>query len=116
MAVTGKFWDRVPEIRSIGRLTQTRIKLCRDRDGNDITPFLSDFLENGSIRQPKVKEGDEADDDIQRVGIISDRVLDAESMAAYKREHWYPLYNIAIKGTYVLKGRKGGFKNQQKLI
>lgn len=84
MAVTGKFWDRVPEIRSI----------C----------------------QPKVKEGDEADDDIQRVGIISDRVLDAESMAAYKREHWYPLYNIAIKGTYVLKGRKGGFKNQQKLI
>lgn len=56
MAVTGKFWDRVPEIRS--------------------------------IRQPKVKEGDEADDDIQRVGIISDRVLDSESMAAYKREHW----------------------------
>ena len=88
MDVTGKFWDRVPEIRSIGRLTQTRIKLCRDRDGNDITPSLSDFLENGSIRQPKVKEGDEADDDIQRVGIISDRVLDAESMAAYKREHW----------------------------
>lgn len=87
-AVTRKFWDRVPELRSIGRLTQTRIKLCRDSNGNDITPSLSEFLKSGSIRQPKVKEGDEADDDIQRVGLISDRVLDAESLAVYKRDHW----------------------------
>lgn len=82
------FREARPHIGSIGYLRQVRIKVVRERDGTDITPGLEEFLKYGSRRQPKPVKGDEADSDIMEIGLISDLVLSAEEMAAYKREHW----------------------------
>lgn len=45
-------------------------------------------MKNGSPRQPRPTIGDNEKDDVQIVGLISDLVLTAEQMAAYKRGHW----------------------------
>lgn len=41
-----------PYIRSIGLSEQIRILKVKDKDGNDITPNVADFLKNGSRKQP----------------------------------------------------------------
>lgn len=77
-----------PHIVCVGRLRQVRIMQIQDEWGNDITPDLADFLKEGSRKQPKPTAGDELDDDIQRVGLIASKVLNAEELMNYKRQHW----------------------------
>lgn len=82
---TKKEW---PFLKSVGYVEQTRIKLVRDGEGNDITPDRETFRREGSIRQPSPRRGDEEKDDIQVVGIVSDMEMKAEDMGRCKREHW----------------------------
>lgn len=82
---TEKKW---PFLKSVGYVEQTRILIVRDEDGNDITPSREKFLSEGSPRQPSPGKGDREGDDIQIVGIISDRELSAEEMGKCKRDHW----------------------------
>lgn len=77
-----------PYIKSVGCITQIRVPIEKNADGEDITVSREEFLRTGSHRKPIITEGDGIRDDIQRVGIISDMKLDAEKMAEYKREHW----------------------------
>lgn len=78
----------IPFIKSVGCVTQTRVPVEKDAQGNDITVSREEFLKNGSHRKPKPQSGDGMGDEIQRIGMISDMVLTAEEMAAYKRRHW----------------------------
>ena len=82
---TKKQW---PFLRSVGYVEQTRILVVRDADGNDITPSKEKFMAEGSARQPSPGKGDREKDDIQVVGIISDKSMTAEEMGRCKREHW----------------------------
>lgn len=82
---TEKKW---PFLKSVGYVEQTRILIVRDEKGNDITPSRKKFLLEGSPRQPSPGKGDREGDDIQIVGIISDRELSAEEMGKCKRDHW----------------------------
>jgi predicted transposase YbfD/YdcC len=75
-------------IKSVGCVSQTRILLVRDAEGNDITPDKETFLKEGSARQPLPTSGDSHRDDIQVVGIVSDMELTVEEMAQNKRNHW----------------------------
>ena len=77
-----------PFLKSVGYVEQTRILIVRDKDGNDITPSKEDFLLRGSPRQPAPLKGDRESDDVQVVGIISDRELSAKEIGEYKRNHW----------------------------
>lgn len=86
--VIGTLQKERPHIGSIGYLEQVRIKKIKGKDGTDETPGLEEFLKNGSPKQPKPDTGDEADSDIMKIGMISDKKLDAEQMAGYKRAHW----------------------------
>ena len=75
-------------IKSVGCVSQTRILLVRDAEGNDITPDPETFRQKGSARQPLPTSGDSQRDDIQVVGIVSDMELTAKEMAQNKRKHW----------------------------
>ena len=77
-----------PFLKSVGYVEQTRIRLVRDREGNDITPDHETFRREGSSRQPSPRKGDEEKDDIQVVGIVSDMEMSAEDMGKCKRNHW----------------------------
>lgn len=77
-----------PFIKSVGYVEQTRILVVRDEDGKDITPSKEKFVQEGSPRQPAPGKGDTEKDDIQVVGIISDKHMSAEEMGRCKREHW----------------------------
>ena len=77
-----------PFLKSVGYVEQTRIRLVRDREGNDITPDRETFRREGSSRQPSPRKGDEEKDDIQIVGIVSDMEMSAEDMGKCKRDHW----------------------------
>lgn len=77
-----------PFLKSVGYVEQTRIRLVRDREGNDITPDRETFRREGSSRQPSPRKGDEEKDDIQVVGIVSDIEMSAEDMGKCKRDHW----------------------------
>lgn len=77
-----------PHVACVGRLKQVRIMQVQDDSGNDITPCLTDFLKEGSKKQPKPTEGDGIDHDIQWAGLISSKVLNAEELMNFKREHW----------------------------
>ena len=77
-----------PFLKSVGYVEQTRIRLVRDREGNDITPDRETFRREGSSRQPSPRKGDEEQDDIQVVGIVSDMEMSAEDMGKCKRNHW----------------------------
>jgi len=70
------------KVKTIGCLTQVRIPVERDENGVDITRDLETFLKEGSYRKPKVSEGDDITDDIQKVGLITDMDLKAEEMLA----------------------------------
>ena len=82
---TKKEW---PFLKSVGYVEQTRILVVRDEAGNDVTPSKEKFREEGSPRQPMPGRGDKEKDDIQIVGIISDREMSAEEMGKCKRDHW----------------------------
>ena len=73
-------------IKSIGHVRQIRIKICKDEEGNDVTPTLEEFLEER--RKQNAMATDEIDDDFQDVGIVSDMEMTAEEMGRIKREHW----------------------------
>lgn len=82
---TEKEW---PFLKSVGYVEQTRILVVRDEDGKDVTPSREEFLLKGSPRQPSPQKGDQEKDDIQVVGIISDKEMTAEEMGRCKRDHW----------------------------
>ena len=75
-------------LKSVGYVEQIRILAVRDEGGNDITPSKEQFLLEGSIRQPVPGKGEGEKDDIQIVGIVSDREMSAKEMGRYKRNHW----------------------------
>lgn len=77
-----------PFLKSVGYVEQTRILIVRDEDGNDITPSKERFVLEGSSRQPSPGTGDQEKDDVQVVGIISDKRMTAAEMARCKRDHW----------------------------
>jgi len=81
----GEEWNM---LKTVGRSRQVRIPLERDRDGNDITPGEASFLANGSRRRPRPSNGDGKENDIQLVGLISDRKIGAKELGKYKRGHW----------------------------
>ena len=83
-----KFRDEWPFLKTIGRARQVRIPLERDDEGNDITPAETIFLEKGSRRRPQPSNGDGERNDIQLVGLISDKEMGAVDLGKYKREHW----------------------------
>ena len=83
-----KFRDEWDFLKTVGRSRQVRIPLERDKAGNDITPTEDEFLKNGSRRRPLPSRGDGERNDIQLVGLISDREMGAEELGKYKREHW----------------------------
>lgn len=75
-------------IKTVGRSRQVRIPLERDEEGNDITPDEETFLMNGSRRRPRPSNGDDKGKDIQLVGLISDKKMEAKELGEYKRGHW----------------------------
>ena len=77
-----------PSVRTIGVVRQTRIRIIRDKDGNDVTPDLETFRRKGSSLQPAPTTGDDKKDDTQIIGIISDLDLSAKKILEIKRGHW----------------------------
>lgn len=75
-----------PYVACVGRASQVRILMVQDKKGNDITPSLAQFLESGSRKQPKPADGEGGG--IQTEGLVSSRVLTAEELMHYKRQHW----------------------------
>ena len=75
-------------LSTIGVCKQLRILRVRDTDGNDVTPDKKEFLQTGSVRQPRPVGGDQTTADYQIVGMVSDLPLSAKEMAQYKRSHW----------------------------
>lgn len=84
----GKIRKELPFIRSVASSCQVRIPKEVDAAGKDVTPDKETFLKQGSRRCPKPAEGDGLTDQIQKVGLVSNRVLTANEFARYKREHW----------------------------
>ena len=78
----------MPGLKTIGLIEQVRILQVRNKEGADVTPSKEDFLQHGSPRQPKPKTGDSIEDDIQIVGIISTRSLNAAEALCQKRGYW----------------------------
>lgn len=81
-------YEEMAYIKTIGISCQTRILIIRDSEGNDITPGLSEFLKEGSSKQPSPVTGDGISDSVQKVGIISNRKMNAREVAEIKRNHW----------------------------
>lgn len=75
-------------IKCVGHIERVRILMERDAEGNDVTPDKAAFLKNGSRRQKKTVTGDSAESDIQSIGAISDREMNAEEMGNTIRNHW----------------------------
>ena len=77
-----------PFLKTVAQVMQVRILLVRDENGNDVTPDVRTFLQNGSRRQPMPETGDREQCDIQKIGMISDLELTAEELMTLKRDHW----------------------------
>lgn len=75
-------------VECVGMISQVRIMRVRDEEGNDITPCLADFLKDGSKKQPLSEEEGGRKDTVQRAGLIASKVLNAEELMMYKRQHW----------------------------
>ena len=60
----------------------------QDDCGNDITPCLRRFLEEGSKKQPKGTATEGTGHDAEWFGLVASKVLNAEEMLDYKRKHW----------------------------
>lgn len=84
----GKIRKELPFIGSVATSFQVRIPKEEDAEGKDVTPDKETFLKQGSRKCPKPTEGDALTDQIQKAGLISNRVLTAEEVARYKRDHW----------------------------
>ncbi len=84
----GGIQESRPHIASVGRAKQVRILQIQDDCGNDITPDLTEFLEEGSRRQPKRETAEGTDHDAEWFGLAASKVLNAEEMLDYKRKHW----------------------------
>ena len=82
------FKEERPYIGCVGKSWQVRIEKIEDAEGNDVTPPMKEFLEKGSKRQQKPKEGDGIKDAVLSVGLVSDLVLSARELAMKKRNHW----------------------------
>ncbi len=82
---TAKEW---PFLKSVGYVEQIRILVVRDEEGNDLTPSKEKFVLEGSPRQISPGKGDQEKDDIQVIGIISDKQMTAAEMGRCKRDHW----------------------------
>lgn len=78
----------MPGLKTVGLIEQVRILQVRNKKGADATPSKEEFLQHGSLRQPKPKTGDSFEDDIQIVGIISTRSLNAAEALSQKRSYW----------------------------
>lgn len=75
-------------VKSIGRIKQVRVPVERDKEGNDITPSLEEFLKKGSMRAPVPSAEEGTGKDIQCTAMISDLTLTAEKLGSIKRMHW----------------------------
>ena len=75
-------------VKSIGRIKQVRVPVERDKEGNDITPSLEEFLKKGSMRAPVPSAAEGTGKDIQCTAMISDLTLTAEKLGSIKRMHW----------------------------
>lgn len=84
----GGIQESRPYIASVGRAKQVRIMQIQDDCGNDITPSLANFLEEGSRKQPKRREAEGAGHEEEWFGLAASKVLEAEEMLDYKRKHW----------------------------
>lgn len=84
----GGIQESRPHIAGVGRTKQVRIMQIQDDCGNDITPYLTEFLEEGSKKQPKRMAAEGMEYDAEWSGLAASKVLDAEEMLAYKRKHW----------------------------
>ena len=84
----GKIREAVPCMRTIGMSIQVRIPIEKDENGNDVTPTKGEFIKNGSRKRPRITDGDGFTDDIERVGMISNKDCNADELAQYKRAHW----------------------------
>lgn len=100
-----------PYIASVGRAKQVRIMQIQDNCGNDITPCLTKFLEEGSKKQPKRVTAEGTDSDAEWFGLVASKVLNAEEMLDYKRKHW----SIENSLHYVLDETFGEDKSTIKL-
>ncbi|MCD8295125.1 MAG: ISAs1 family transposase [Clostridia bacterium] len=87
-SILTKAKEEWPWIKTVGQCKQVRIPMERDDDGNDITPDLSTFMEQGSKRRPQPVSGDDKASDILSVGLVSNMPLSAGDMAKNKRDHW----------------------------
>ncbi|MFW5556139.1 MAG: transposase [Roseburia inulinivorans] len=78
----------VDYIKTIGCMEQVRVPVEKDAEGNDIAVGKKEYLEKGTVRNPRPEKSDAMEAGYQQVGMISDLALSAEEMAKYKREHW----------------------------
>ncbi len=82
---TEKDW---PFIKTIGCIRTTRILKTADENGNDTTPTPEEFQKKGTRRQQKPTTGSLESDDIEVVGIISNKEMTAEEVQKCRRRHW----------------------------
>lgn len=75
-------------VQCIGKVRNVRVPIEKDDEGNDITRDLTTFLEKGSVRNPKIKEGDSFGDDVEEFGLIANRMYGAEEMLELNRLRW----------------------------
>ena len=80
--------DVFDTVKTIGQICNVRIPIEKDAEGNDITRSLKEFLEKGSIRKPKIREGDSFGDDVEVFGIITDQIMGAEEICDKNRFRW----------------------------
>ena len=83
----GGIQESRPYIASVGRAKQVRIMQMQDDCGNDITPNLAEFWEEGRKKQPK-RAAEGVEHDKEWFGLVASKVLEAEEMLDYKRKHW----------------------------
>ena len=84
----GGIQERHPYIANVGRAKQVRIMQIQDDSGNDITPCLMEFLEEGSKKQPQGEAKEGMDHDAEWFGLVASKMLKAEELLDYKRQHW----------------------------
>ena len=84
-------------VQCVGKIRNVRIPIEKDDEGNDITRDLDTFLEKGSVRNPKIREGDSFGDDIEEFGIIANQVYEADQILDLNRLRWTiegPLHHV----------------------
>lgn len=80
--------DRFPNLKQFALLEQIRIKIEKDKFGNDITPDKETYLKKETIRRPKVTVGDQSTDDRYQIGLVTDLELTPRELLETKRKHW----------------------------